>query len=133
MRTALFALCLLLLAAPSQAQQKIYRWVGADGRVKYGDVPPGNAKDVQPFDRRVGTASSATKAPTPTPTDAQETARRETCTTKAAQLNTYKKAAKLVETDALGREREYTAEERKMLIDRTQAEIDGKCADLAQQ
>lgn len=132
MRAALFALCLLLLAGPSQAD-KIYRWIGADGKVKYGDMPPSGAKNLQPFDSRVGTITAAPKDAAPAPTDEQEAARREACTTKAAQLSTFRKATKLVEKDALGREREYTAEERKLLVERTQAELDSQCADLAQQ
>lgn len=133
MRAALIALCLLLAAGPCQAQ-KIYRWVGADGKVKYGDMPPSTAKDVQPFDKRIGTtaAAPAAAAAAAAPTDEQELARRQTCTTKAAQLKSFSNATKLIETDALGRKREYTAEERKLLVERTQAELDSQCADLAQ-
>ncbi len=128
MRAALVALCLLLAAGPCQAQ-KIYRWVGADGKVKYGDMPPSTAKDVQPFDKRIGPTAAT---PAAAPTDEQEIARQQTCTTKAAQLKTFQNASKLIEKDSLGREREYTAEERKLLVERTQAELDSQCADLAQ-
>lgn len=131
MRAALVALCLLVAAAPCQAE-KIYRWTGADGKVKYGDMPPSTAKDVQSFDKRIGTTTAAPAAAAAAPTDEQEVARRQNCTTKAAQLKTFSNATKLIEKDALGREREYTAEERKLLVERTQAEIDAQCADLVQ-
>lgn len=131
MRAALIALCLLLAAGPCQAQ-KIYRWVGADGKVKYGDMPPSTATDVQPFDKRIGTTTAVPAAAATAATDEQVLARRQTCTTKAAQLKSFSNATKLIETDALGRKREYTAEERKLLVERTRAELDSQCADLAQ-
>lgn len=132
MRAVLIALCLLVAAGPCQAQ-KIYRWIGADGKVQYGDMPPSTAKDIQPFDKRIGTtaAAPAPAAEVAAPNDEQEIARRQKCTTKMAQLKSFSNAKRLIETDALGREREYTSEERKMLVERTKAEIDSQCADLA--
>lgn len=40
---ALLALPLLLAATPSQGDDKVYRWVDAQGRVHYGDQPPAHA------------------------------------------------------------------------------------------
>ena len=48
---------------------------------------------------------------------------------KRAQLNTFKNAARLVEKDSLGREREFTAAEREQLVARTQSDLVSQCGD----
>jgi glutaredoxin len=41
----IIALCALLACTPASAQQQIYRWVGADGRVRYtSERPPAGVK-----------------------------------------------------------------------------------------
>ncbi|MEF9996766.1 MAG: DUF4124 domain-containing protein, partial [Burkholderiaceae bacterium] len=52
---ALIALIALLAAAGVASAQ--YRWVDPDGGVNYGDVPPANARQVQPI--KVGAAPIA--------------------------------------------------------------------------
>ena len=37
----------LMLGAAAPAAADLYRWVGADGRVTYGDRPPSNASQVE--------------------------------------------------------------------------------------
>jgi glutaredoxin len=51
MKVGLYSLAaaLLLAALPVSAQ---YRWVDADGRVNYGDQPPGDAKNLTRIDAR---------------------------------------------------------------------------------
>jgi glutaredoxin len=51
MRIGLYSLAaaLLLAASPVAAQ---YRWVDGDGRVNYGDQPPGDAKELTRIDAR---------------------------------------------------------------------------------
>lgn len=36
-----------LLATPLSAAAQLYKWIGSDGIVNYGDAPPTNAKNVQ--------------------------------------------------------------------------------------
>lgn len=131
MRAALMTLSLLLLAGLAQADEKIYRWTGADGKVQYGDLPPQGAKNVQKFDQRVGTSAATTTTAPPVENEAQTQTRRADCANKSAQLKTYKTAARLVEKDSLGREREFTTAERQLLIERTQTDLDAQCAEFA--
>lgn len=129
MRAALIALCLMLVAGTSYAES-IYRWTGADGRVQYGDLPPGNARNVQKLDSRLGNTTQKSPSPTEADTAISDT-RRVDCAAKSAQLKTFKSAAKLVEKDNLGREREFTSEEKQLLIERTQSDLDTQCAGVA--
>lgn len=116
----------LVCAVGSVHAEKIYRWTGPDGKTYFGDVPAEGARDVRPFDRRVGTGAVA-----PTGTTAPQTvaASEPECANKRAQLSTYKNAVRLVERDSLGREREFTSEEREQLIARAQSELESKCGD----
>lgn len=130
MRTALIALCLFLVAGLAHAE-KIYRWTGADGKIQYGDLPPRGARNVQDFNRRIGTSAAAGSAAAAPESEAQTEVRRTECATKFAQLKTFKTAARLVEKDSLGREREFTSAEREQLVERTQTDLDKQCADFA--
>ena len=128
MRVVLVALCSLLIAGGAMAADRIYRWTTPDGKVQYGDTPPSGARDIRNFDRKVGTSSAASgegqsaapKTPSISETD---------CVNKRAQLNTYRNAARLVERDSLGREREFTVAERQQLVDKVQADLVAQCGD----
>lgn len=131
MRATLIALALLISAShvPAQASDKVFRWTGADGKSYFGDTPPPGARDVQPFSRKVGTTlvspeTEASESESASVSDAD-------CANKRAQLSTYKNATKLVEKDSLGRERDFTVEEREMLIKKTQDELETQCGDVA--
>ncbi|WP_420467166.1 DUF4124 domain-containing protein [Panacagrimonas sp.] len=128
MRAALVLLALSLIAGNAYAD-KIYRWVGADNKVYFGDTPPLGARDVQPFGRKVGTSiagSQSEAAPEQALTEAQVA----DCARKRAQLGTYRNAARLVERDSLGREREYSEEEKAQLIELTETELATQCGDV---
>ena len=53
------------------------------------------------------------------------------CKRKRDQLDTYQKASRIVEKDALGSEKEYSADDRKKLIDSIQKQIAENCEDNA--
>lgn len=124
MRTASLGLALLCIVGVVHAE-RIYRWTGADGKTHYGDMPPGNARDVRGLEPRIG----ATRPPpaAATQTEQEVAAREAACATKRAQLGTYRNAVQLVERDSLGRQREFTAEERQQLVAKVEAEIQASC------
>jgi hypothetical protein len=128
MRAALMLICLTLFAGAVQAE-KIYRWTGSDGKAYYGDLPPQGARDIREFDRKVGTTAAATAEGDAESRPQQVAASDADCAAKRAQLSTFKNAARLVEKDSLGREREYTAAERDLLVARTQADLESQCGD----
>ena len=108
-------LALVFLASAAQAQ-KIHRWVDEQGRVHYGDRPPAGAEEV-PIRKR--------NAPALT-----ENLVDPSCEEKRAKLIDYRDAARIVETDALGNEKEYSPEQRQMLIERTEASVLDACGEL---
>jgi hypothetical protein len=121
---------LAALAGSALAADTVYRWTDENGRLHYSDLPSGNAKAaMERVDVRTGTA---TKAEPPPPEDAQAAAtqKAEKCAVKRAQFKSYTSAIRLVEKDALGREHEYTSDERDALIAKTQSEIDQLCAEV---
>lgn len=123
MRNLLLALCLSLslIEASSAA---VYRWTGDDGRTYYGDQPPLGARDVQTVGQRPGIAPTTA---TPDAAQAESTAREAECARLRADLNRYRVATKLVETDSLGRERVFTPEEQKLLVAKTEAGVTLTC------
>ena len=128
MRLVSLAMCtLLMLGSAFAAGDPVYRWKGADGKVHYGDTPPAGAQDVRNFDNRFARPSGS---PAPVPaaaTDEEVAARDAACATKRGQLKAYRNATQLIERDALGRDREYSPEERKQLIAKVEAEVETQC------
>lgn len=55
-------ICLALLLAAGSASAQMYRWVDADGKVRYGDTPPAGAKTSAIKAPQSGGAAPATAA-----------------------------------------------------------------------
>ncbi|SHG65739.1 protein of unknown function [Hydrocarboniphaga daqingensis] len=86
----------------------VYRWTDDRGRVHYGDArtPGARAVEVKP-----GSGAA------PVPTDPVQTARSEECERRKSQLETYRRATSVVETDALGQRREYDPQQKAKLLE----------------
>jgi hypothetical protein len=119
MRTAVTAFC-LCLALPAMAAD-VYKWTDAQGHVHYGDQPTATAQ-------KVITDTNTDAGPKEDP--AVHAHRVEECGRKRDQLGTYQGAARIVEKDALGNEKEYSDVDRKKLIEITQKQIDDGCQDI---
>jgi hypothetical protein len=128
----LLASCTLLaMSVASVAGDRVYRWKGTDGKIYYGDTPPSGAQDVRNFESRFGGPAGPAAPPPAVPlTDEQIAARESDCATKRGQLKSYRTAVRLIERDALGREHEYTPEERQQLIARVEGDIQASCDDV---
>lgn len=132
MRLVLLALCTLLVAGVAAAGDRVYRWKGPDGKIYFGDTPPSSAQQVENVDTRFAGRANPSAPPAEAPlTDEQLAARDADCANKLTQLKTYRSATRLIERDALGREREYTPEERQQLVAKTEADIQTQCGDDA--
>ena len=122
MRLALAVLLALACTAPSA--REVYKWVDRDGNVHYGDKPK---HDAEPVDA----TPPGGDTPVLTPEQQQAAAARAAeCEVKKKQLDTYRKASAIKETDALGREREYTKEEREQLVALTEKRMHELCTPL---
>lgn len=117
---ALTALTLVSACLPAAAA--IYKYVDPQGRVHYADqLKPGWQRvDVQ--------APSVSDDPgqtgETTETREQAIARAAECARKEEQLKNYRTARRVIERDTLGREREFSEEDRKLLIEKTEQEIE---------
>lgn len=109
----------LLASRPVLGTGKVYRWVDAQGRVHYGDQPANNAQEV-PL-RESGTVRASEPPPAPDQTSA------EVCERLRERLETYRSAERIIETDSLGVDREFTAEQREQLIARTEQQVGETC------
>lgn len=116
------ALGLTLAMAPAMAAQ-VYKWVDAGGRIHYGDQP-------QPGWKRVDVnAPPASAPPGAAPAPVQYgSVDQAACEQKRKELESYQKAARVIERDALGREKEFNPEDRKKLVELTQKQVDDTCA-----
>ena len=100
---------------------EVYKWVDPQGKVHYGDRPKHDAEQIMSAPAGSGEATDpeATKA---------ADARALECGRKKAQLENYRKASSIKETDSLGRTREYSDEERQKLLALTEREAAEACA-----
>lgn len=122
--------CLLLPGLASAG--KVYRWVDAQGRVHYGDQPARDARELRQLDAPRPAASNAApeqseSEPTADASEDAAAARATACTAKREQLKSYETATTLIEKDTLGREREYSSEERAQLVERARGEVQSLC------
>lgn len=110
----------LALACASALAGEVYKWVDKDGNVHYGDRPKqgGEALDVRP-----GSGTG-----TPAETAQAQASRDADCQRKRQQLETYRKASAIKETDSLGRTKEYTPEERAQFVALTEKQVAEACA-----
>lgn len=108
----------LALAAVAAQAGEVYKWKDKDGRIHYGDRPKHGAQAVD--------------IPVAPPLDpAAEKAvadRAAECARKRKQLETYRSAPSISETDNLGRTREYSEAERQQLIAQTEKKMAEACA-----
>ena len=129
MRLSIVMMGLCLFASMTIADAAgVYKWKDADGRVHYGDQPkdgaeriktgPGNGEAAPPED---DSNSDAGK---------QKAKHLEDCGRKRDQLVTYQKASRIVETDSLGNQKEFSDDERQKLVAKTQQQITEGCADV---
>lgn len=119
------------------ADGKIYRWVDKNGRVHYTDSPTSNSQEVAaPNVPMVGDSENPGE-PSPggagdgTPPAAANTPQgdpnSEACKQARDNLASYQKAARIVQTDASGKEVEVNDDQRIKLIERTQGEVKSLC------
>ncbi|AXQ31256.1 DUF4124 domain-containing protein [Solimonas sp. K1W22B-7] len=115
MRTLKILALGLMLTGPAMAAE-VYKWVDPAGRIHYGDRPQDGWKrvDIKP----PGGAAPAAAAP-----GIDQAA----CDKKTKNVAEYKDAGRIVERDSLGREKEYSEEERKQLIELAQKQADEAC------
>lgn len=108
---------LLIVAAGAAQAATVYRWVDDRGRVHYGDTRGKNASSVE-----VTPASGAAK-----PADEAGQRRFEECERRRSQLETYRSATSVVETDALGRRHEYDPEQKARLLQIGEQQVQNAC------
>lgn len=119
------SLVLLSVALTAAAGGQVYKWKDSKGHVHYGDQPvPGAQKiEVAPVNSEAAPAGKGAE------TDADRAKRTAECARKREQLATYKNAARIVEKNSLGVEREFSDAERQQLIAQTEKQLAEQCAD----
>lgn len=127
-KSTFIALLCGVAALAAQAGQ-VYKWVDPSGRVHFSDTP---RQGWTPVDMNGATAATAEAAEGAGGSDvaddgSRDQLRAEECKRAKEQLESYKKAPKILERDALGKEKEYSNEERLQLIEQTQKRVRDYC------
>lgn len=104
---------------------EVYKWVDKDGRVHYGDKP--KTMPAEPVVRQPG---QLPEAPSDPEADQKAAARKAACEAKKKQLESYRKATVINETDSLGNTRELSAADRQKLISITEQQVTTGCGPL---
>jgi len=136
----LMGAALATASAAAMADGKIYRWVDKNGRVHYTDSPTSTSQEVaapnvpmigdseNPGEQRPENASDGAP-PRAAPSSAKGDPNSEACKQARDNLASYQKAARIVQTDASGKETEVDDDQRIKLIERTQGEVKSLCGD----
>lgn len=122
MRMKWLLIALIAAAAiPVHAAGKTYRWVDANGRAYYSDVPTPKAEqiEVKPGSGLLGNKEKAAVS--------SRSARAAECQRKREQLVNYTSATEVSETDGMGNVRTYNNAEKDKLVARTQAQVQDLC------
>ncbi|HZP11116.1 MAG TPA: DUF4124 domain-containing protein, partial [Nevskiaceae bacterium] len=122
-----FLVATLIAAIALPASAAVYRWVDAEGHVHYTDKAVENS---EPVNIRTGQPNEKDATPTgadPNLTTDQLAQKKSECEQKRKQYESYASAKKIVETDGLGRTHEYSADEMKMLVEKTQQAMQQTC------
>lgn len=112
----------LLLGSIAQAAEgaRVYRWVDRQGHVHYGDVPSQNSVELNP------------RAPVPNDGAVAGGAKQvnaEDCERRRKEVESYRVASKVTETNSLGESRELSDAERAKLIERADNLARTACGD----
>ena len=117
-RTALLAFTALIMAFTMPALADIYRWVDANGKVKYGDKPPVGAKYEIIRNKKVVGVKNPNKAPLPTKANAagqpvataapKKLSKAELCQQNIAQLNGLYRNRQSFAKDDAGKQRQLS-------------------------
>ena len=132
---------LLLASGIAMAEGRFYRWTDKDGHVHYSDQPAANAVEVTPKSPAgtavavpppVAASSSSSSSPrasaAPASAAAATAAPVSDCDRKKDQLNSFRNAGKITETNNLGETHEYSDEQRQKLIDTAEQAVRDACA-----
>lgn len=110
---------LLLVLVYAAHAGEVYTWTDERGRTHFSDKPVPSAKKI------VVKTPGGNPGPITGEDPASQRARE--CQNKKDQLQNYERAEKIVERDSLGKDHEYTPEQRKQLLDRTRQQMDEAC------
>lgn len=125
MRTRLRILLIavgVVMATGVSASGKLYRWVDANGKVHFSDRPVAQAEEL-----KLRVPGVSTPPEERADAEGENQARAAECQRKREQLNTYTSASRIIEKDNLGREKEYTADEKQQLVEKTREAITQLC------
>lgn len=95
----------------------IYRWVDERGRVHYGDQRAAGASSVE-----ITPGSGVVR-----PTGEARAVSSQECERRKSQLEAYRDAASVIETDALGQRREYDPAQRAQLLQLGEQQVRSAC------
>ncbi len=101
---------------------EVYKWVDKDGRAHYGDKPK-----TMPAEPVMPQPGQLPGQPADPEADQKAAARTAACDAKKKQLESYRRATVIKETDSLGNTRELSAADRQKLISLTEQQVATSC------
>ena len=133
-----FIAALMCAATFGVSAGQVYKWVDPNGRVHFSDTPrPGwTAVDLKSAPSlsadAAGAESTEEGAEGEGSSAARDRLRADECKRRKEQLDSYLTANRIVERDALGKEKEFSQEERLQLIEQTQKQVAELCGPSVQ-
>jgi len=125
--TGVVGLCGVCAMSGALADSKVYRWVDAAGNVHYGDQPPEKASAVDMKPVKSAPATAAAPAVPPTAGTAVAGAAPVDCEALRGDLDSWRNAAQVIQTDTLGNQHTLSDEEKAQAIAQGEARLAQNC------
>lgn len=125
-KSTFFALLCGVAAYAAQAGQ-VYKWVDPSGRVHFSDTPQQGWTPVDLSGAQAAADEATAENAGAADDGSRAKLRAEECKRAKEQLESYQKAPKILERNALGKEKEYSSEERLQLIEQQQKRVRDYC------
>lgn len=124
----IFLVIALALCSLGVSAAEVYKWKDANGRTHYGDRPTQNAEKITVKPGSGEDPANADKARKELEALKMQSTKYASCQQKREQIETWKSASKIIEKDGLGREKEYSNDEKQLLLQRAQSTYEKECA-----
>lgn len=123
----IFLVIALVACSVGVSAAEVYKWKDANGRTHYGDRPNRDAEKITVKPGSGSDPSIAESGRKELEALKMKDAKYARCQQQREQIETWKSAGKIIEKDGLGREKEYSDDEKAQLISRAQSEFNKEC------
>lgn len=118
---------MLAMCSLGASAAEVYKWKDANGRTHYGDRPNVSAEKITVKPGSGADPSIAESGRKELEALKMRDQKYASCQQKREHIDTLKTAGRIIEKDGLGREKEYSGDEKTQLVQRAEADYAKAC------